>query len=104
MRCGTPRGKRPRDNTIGSGHRPEVDRVGAPRGPAIPASGAPRGIARGAPRDERAGSRQTRGSLRQDIFGLAEREAEEVPPELAAREEGRAGHAGDADLADEPVR
>src|SRR2546426_11304995 len=78
--------------------------VGEPRGSAIPASGAPRGIARGAPRDERAGSRQTRGSLRQDIFRLAEREADEMASELAAREEGRAGHAGDADLADEPVR
>src|SRR5438445_791098 len=59
---------------------------------------------RAAPRDKPAGSRQTRGSLRQDIFRLAEREADEMASELAAREEGRAGHAGDADLADEPVR
>src|SRR5438445_12239197 len=75
-----------------------------PRGSAIPTSGAARGIARGAPRDERAGSRQARGSLRQDIFGLAEGEPDEMPSELAAREEGRARDSGDADLADEPVR
>src|SRR6266404_4945439 len=39
----------------------------------------------------------------EDIRRLAEREADQVPPELAAREERRSGYTGDTYRTDEPV-
>src|SRR5439155_11780894 len=52
----------------------------------------------------RARVKQTCTRLIQHIRGLAEGEADEVPSQIATREEGRSRHAGDPDVAHEPLR
>ena len=47
---------------------------------------------------------ETRARLLEDVRRLAERETDEVPAELSAREERGPGHSRDTNLAYEPVR
>src|SRR5207245_5285050 len=48
--------------------------------------------------------KQTCTRLVQHVRGLAEGEPDEVPSQIATREEGRSGHAGNPDVAHEPLR
>ena len=52
----------------------------------------------------RARMEQTGTRFIEQISGLAEREPDEVPPELTPRVEGRSGDAGDPDFAHVPLR
>src|SRR2546425_8327794 len=65
---------------------------------------APDDLTRYAPLRKRLRGREAPACFLEHVFGLAEREADEVLPELLAREKRRPRDSGDADLRHEPTR